>query len=159
MIPGLVSLSGAPWMVLPPGIHQANLSEIEVRYATNPARRELFGGLLLAVSSLALAGCAQLYLDGSYVTGKPVPGDYDALWNPVGVDPKKLDPVFFDFTNGRRAQKAKFKGEFFPSNALNSPSMQPFMDFFQIERFCGQRKGILSIDLFAVPPSTMRRSI
>lgn len=155
MIPALTPVPGAPWDVLPPGVHAATLSEVEAAFAINPWRRELFGGFLIAGASLYLAGCVKLYLDGSYVTGKPMPGDYDACWDPAGVDPAKLDPTFRDFSRKRQAQRTKFKGEFFPSTMLNVPT-QPFVDFFQVERFTGLKKGILLIVLSA-DPTLMRR--
>ncbi len=150
MIPHLTTLPGTPWDVLPAGIHIATFSEVEAAFAINAVRRELFAGLLDAAISLRAVGCVRLYLDGSYVTGKPIPGDYDACWDPVGVDLKKLDPVFRDFSNKRQAQKAKFKGEFFPSTMKNAPT-QPFVDFFQVDRFTGLSKGILLIPLSADP--------
>ncbi len=156
MIPTLTPLKGSPWDILPPGMHAATLDEVEQRFATNPARRGLFEGLLLAAWSLYLAGCARIYLDGSFVTAKPNPRDYDACWDPAGVDPNKLDLVFRDFANKRQAQKEKFRGEFFPSTMLNKPS-QPFLDFFQVDRFTGMKKGILLIVLTA--DAALRRRI
>ena len=155
VIPTLVTLAGAPWKVLPPGVHATTFSEVEVAFATNKRRRDLFDGLLTAVGSLLYAGCGRIYLDGSYVTAKPNPSDFDACWDPAGVDPAKLDPVFADFSNKRKPQKAKFKGEFFPSTMLNLPR-QPFVDFFQVDRFTGMRKGILSIRLSTDPTLKQR---
>jgi hypothetical protein len=155
MIPSLIALAGAPWKVLPPGIHPATLSEVEATFAINQPRRDLFAGFKVGAASLFSAGCLTLFLDGSYVTAKPIPGDYDACWHPAGVDPAKLDPVFRDFSNLRQAQKAKFGGEYFPSTMGNTPS-QPFLDFFQNERFTGGRKGIVSIDLNTDPTLTRR---
>ncbi len=100
---------------------------------------------MFACGKLRLAGCSTIYLDGSYVTGKPKPGDFDACWDPSGVDPAKLDPVFLQFSNGRAAQKAAFKGEFFPSSMLCADVGQAFVDFFQKDRFTGKQKGIISI--------------
>lgn len=81
------------------------------------------------------------------MSAKPLPGDYDACWEPDGVDFSKLDPVFDDFDNGRAAQKVRFGGEFFPSTLIEADSGAAFANFFQIERFTGKRKGILSISL------------
>jgi hypothetical protein len=150
MIPALVPIKGAPWNVLPLGVHPASLAEVATSFATNAKRRLLYDGLLLAAMALRMAGCGKLYLDGSYVTAKTVPGDYDGCWDPAGMDPAKLDPVFLDFTNRRQAMKNKFGGEFFPSSAPNTPT-QTLLDFFQIEKFTGQAKGILLIVLTADP--------
>lgn len=151
MIPALVSLSGSPWTVLPPGEHAASLENVATAFATNAWRRELFDGLILASGKLRLAGCTAIYLDGSFVTGKPRPGDFDACWDPSGVDPAKLDPVFLEFRNGRAAQKAAFRGEFFPSTMLCADVGRVFVDFFKVDRFTGKQKGIISIWLSADP--------
>ncbi|MDD5241974.1 MAG: hypothetical protein PHG47_09710 [Sulfuricella sp.] len=150
MIPAFDSLGSSPWLVLPPGIHAASLAEVEIAFSTTPHRKELFAGLVAAAKNLADAGCQSLYLDGSYVTGKPRPGDFDACWEPAGVDPALLDPVFLDFSNKRQNQKNKYKGEFFPFGASAAPGVS-FIDFFQTDRFTGLRKGIVLIDLRCEP--------
>jgi hypothetical protein len=156
MIPVLAPIPGAPWDVLPPGIHAATLAEVATAFATNARRRALYDGLLLACAALHVAGCANLYLDGSYVTAKDEPGDYDACWDPTGMDGAKLDPVFLDFTNKRQAMKDKFGGEFFPANMPNTAT-QTILEFFKVERFTGKEKGILLIVLSA-DPALMRRA-
>lgn len=149
MIPALVRLPGSPWPLLPPGIHHASLEDVATAFATNAWRRELFDGLIDASDRLRVAGCPTVYLDGSYVSGKPEPGDFDACWDPCGVDPGKLDPLFLDFSNGRAAQKAVFKGEFFPSSTICVDIGRTFVDFFQLDRFTGKQKGIVSIALLS----------
>ena len=158
MIPDLIALSGSPWPVLPPGIHPTDLDEIGVRYATNMHRRNLFEGLLLAATNLRLAGSQAIYLDGSFVTNKPKPGDYDACFDPRGVVGSALDPVFHIFKNGRADQKAKFKGEFFPASTIEGRSGMSFLNFFQNDRYTGQAKGILEIPL-PNDPMLLRRTI
>jgi hypothetical protein len=76
MIPALVFLPGSPWPVLPAGIHQASLHDVAAAFAINTWRRELFSGLVDASGRLLRAGCTTVYLDGSYVSGKPKPGDF-----------------------------------------------------------------------------------
>lgn len=151
MLPALIPLPGAPWSVLPPGAHEASLEAVAAAFATNTWRRHLFDGLVLASGKLHQAGCQTVYLDGSYVTGKPMPGDFDACWDPTGVDPTKLDPVFLQFANGRAAQKAAFKGEFFPSSMMCMDVGRAFVDFFQMDRFTGKQKGIISVSLSGDP--------
>lgn len=89
-------------------------------------------------------------MDGSFVTIKAVPNDFDVAWDPNGVDLprlKILEPVFFDFFNSRAAQKAKFFGEFFPSSASADPAGNTFLEFFQIDKHTGNQKGIIALDL------------
>jgi hypothetical protein len=156
IIPELISISGSPWDVLPPGVHVATLAEIKGAFAYNPWRRTLLGGLIDASVLLARAGCRTILLDGSYVSSKALPADYDACWEPQGVDFGKLDPVFKDFNNGRASQKAKFKGEFFPSTMVAADIGRVFVEFFQVDRFTGKPKGILSISI-DIDDAVMRR--
>lgn len=144
MIPALISLPGAPWNVLPPGVHPATLAEVKEAYAYNQKRRALFEGLVKLAAELRGAGSRALYPDGSFVTGKPVPGDFDAIWDGVGVDRTRLHPVFFDFEGKREPQKAIYGGEFFPMNDY-------FFRLFQKEKDTGLRKGILIVDLISDP--------
>ena len=153
MIPNFIALNGALWKVLPPGVHIASLQAIKQRFAYNRLRVQLYGGLQQACANLATAGCRSLYLDGSFVTEKPEPGDFDACWDPVGVNQRRLDPVFRDFSNLRAKQKQKFGGEFFPSTTQADGQGRTFIDFFQVEKFTGQLKGIIKIDLVDDPMS------
>jgi hypothetical protein len=137
---------GSDWDVLPPGIHDATILEVEVRFATNITRRTLFGGFKLGAKALKNAGCKTIFLDGSFVSEKPNPGDYDVCWDPVGVDVKKLDPVFLDFSNKRQKQKLKYCGEFFPSSA-KADGVLSFVEYFQKDKSTRKGKGIIRIQL------------
>lgn len=145
MIPGSIDIGGL-WNVLPPGIHNATLQEIENGFATNEARTGLFEGLNRGVEVLVDAGCRTIFLDGSFVSDKPYPGDFDVCWDPTGVSPARLDPVLLDFSQARRRQKSKYGGEFFPSSTQADGS-QTFLDYFQIDKDTGRKKGIIRIQL------------
>ena len=134
---------------LPPGIHPATWDEIVERYATNERRRQLLEGLRVAIESLRAAGCARIYLDGSFVTEKDAPGDFDACWEVSGVEPALLDPVLLDFTDRRAAQKARYGGELFPAQLAAEPGGTAFLDYFQRDRQTGEPKGIVALDLEA----------
>lgn len=132
---------------LPPGVHKADWDELESRFDGSPRRIELLAGLREALVALRDAGCRIVYVDGSFVTTKDEPGDFDACWEPAGVDLDALDSVLLDFSEGRRAQKGRFGGEFFPADAAADPAGTSFLDFFQRERGAPQHKGIIEIDL------------
>ena len=76
-----------------------------------PRRQELLSGLRTALEHLKVAGCRTVYLNGSFVTGKRIPGDFDACWKEEGVNPDLLDPVLLIFDDSRSAQKRKYAGE------------------------------------------------
>jgi len=145
MIPDLVDIGG-PCRVLPQGVHDATMEEVESRFATSDKRKYIFSGFENGVNALRKAGCRQIFLDGSFVTEKPIPGDFDACWDPIGVDVTKLDPVFLDFSDARKKQKDCFRGEFFPAN-LTADGTHVFLDFFQTDKHTGKTKGIICIHL------------
>lgn len=134
---------------LPAGVHAASWAEVVAQFSINSHRAGQLSGLLSALKNLAGAGCKTFLLDGSFVSEKVLPGDYDAAWDIAGVDPGKLDPVLLDFKNHRAAMKAKYGGEFFPASWDAAPGI-PYTDFFQTDRN-GVPKGIVSIDLGSLP--------
>jgi hypothetical protein len=134
--------------LLPPGVHWATWEEIQERFGASGHRRSLLRGLRRALVALKDAGCERVYLNGSFVTTKTTPGDYDACWDLAGVDVDRLDPVFRQFDwNGRAAQKAKYEGEFLISDFMEARSGLIFVEFFQTDRDSGDVKGIVAIDL------------
>lgn len=130
---------------LPPGIHTADWDEVVDRFGFSPRRVWLLDGLRSALLELARVGCEQVYLDGSFVTSKAVPGDYDLCWELTNVRLQELDPVFFDLAAPRARQRAKYRGDLLP-NIVEGSSGMPFVDFFQVEKDSGGTKGILVID-------------
>jgi hypothetical protein len=136
---------------LPPGIHWAEWPEIERVFGWNATRRRLLVGLQDALRLLRGAGCSTAFIDGSFVTDEEFPGDFDACWDIGGVDPKRLDPVFLDFANGRAKQKSRFLGEFFPAQLREGISGKVFLNFFQTDKRTGGTKGIVAIDLRRLP--------
>jgi hypothetical protein len=132
---------------LPPGVHVASWREVVNRFGRSRHRRRLLRGLKAALDSLRAAGCHRVYLDGSFVTAKRVPGDFDGCWDTDGVTLDLLDPVLLTFDRGRAAQKAKYLGELFPARLTEGGSGSTFLEFFQTDRETGRPKGIIAIEL------------
>jgi hypothetical protein len=149
MIPASDPTSGN----LPPGLHPASWEEIVERFGTNDWRRHLLSGLELALHHLRQAGCRRVYLNGSFINITPAPGDFDACWDPAGVDLPKLGllaPLLFDLTGRRQRQKALYGGELFPSTMPAQVAGQPVatvLDLFQTDKITNQPKGIIVLDL------------
>jgi hypothetical protein len=147
MIPPLIDIGPpTPWSVLPPGIYDATLTEVEAAFATTPHRQWLFGGFVRVTEALRIAGCHTAYLDGSFITGKPHPDDFDGCWDHAGIDFGLLDPILKTFANKREAQKKKYFGEMFPAGSTAAPGFT-FLNFFQIEKFSQRPKGIVRVSL------------
>ena len=138
---------------LPPGIHETDWDEFVVQFGGGPQRESLIDGLYRAAVSLRDAGSEILYIGGSLVTTAEHPRDFDGCWDPVGVDPDKLDPILLDFTDGRLTQKLKYGGELFPSSARAElkPPFRSFLEFFQSDKTTESPKGVVAIDLRRLP--------
>lgn len=136
--------------LLPPGIHHATWDEVVSRFGGTKQRARLLAGLKSALDELKIAGCARAYLNGSFVTAKERPGDFDLCYEPRGVDPMLLSPVFFDFTANRAAQKTRYGGELFPVN-VQAVTGYNYLQFFQQSSDTGEAKGIVALDIQRLP--------
>ena len=154
MIPDLITVEGCSWELLPPGIYDSSLEEVHKRYVFNQRRSDLFEGLKQGLINLFNAGCPQVFLDGSYVTSKPLPNDYEVCWDTQFVDPNILDPVFLDFSDYRASQKEKYQGEYFPAMMIEGFTRRPFVGFFQNDKETGSRKGIIRISNYILGGNT-----
>jgi Family of unknown function (DUF6932) len=132
---------------LPPGIHWATWPEVTERFGFTAYRQELLDGLKRALDVLHIAGCRTVYLDGSFITAKPIPNDFDVCWVRDGVDLELLDPELLDFQHGRAAQKLRYGGELLPIHSRRMTGKSSLLTFFQTNRETGAPKGILAIDI------------
>ena len=107
-------------------------------------------GLKAVLFALKAAGCQRVYVDGSFVTAKEHPGDFDGCWDVEGVDVavlKQIAPTLLDFRDRRKAQKAAYGGEMFLAHTQADPFGARFVDFFQRDKETGEPTGIIAIDL------------
>lgn len=135
---------------LPPGVHFCEWEEFKDRFATNFTRQRMIDGLELGMTQLKSAGCLTIYIDGSFVTTKERPGDFDACWEENGVDLnylKAIAPTLYNLAGRRAEQKSKYRGEFFPANYPANEDGITHIDFFQLDTRTNTRKGIIAIDL------------
>jgi hypothetical protein len=138
---------------LPPGDHQATLDAITKRLGFTPRRRWLLQGLRAAVEAFWATGIEEIYIDGSFCTEKPDPGDMDGYW--IEPDPdvyERIDRYWIDFelVPVPHAQKWKWRmwvdhgGEFFIHPAMQATSDLGFPEFFRQDRD-GQPRGIVQV--------------
>ena len=149
MIPAFDPSTGA----LPPGNHQATLEQIGRRLGFTPRRRWLLKGLRAAVEAFWAAGIQEIYIDGSFCTEKPDPGDIDGYW----VEPDegvydRIDPYWIDFELVFVPLVRKWKWrmwsdhgvEFFIHPAMQATPELGFPEFFRQDRD-GQPRGLIQV--------------
>lgn len=138
---------------LPPGVHFCEWQEFMERFATTDQRFLLIQGLQMAMEQLKAAGCRTIYINGSFVTSKLRPQDFDACWDREEVDTDYLRinaPRLLNHYD-RAGQKARYKGEIFPSDQpIGNYKMNSF-ELFQQDRE-PNKKGIIAIDLVRWKP-------
>lgn len=137
--------------LLPPGVHRADWDEVRQRFGWTSWRGLLLRGLGFALSDLRNAGCRTVYIDGSFVSSKDNPRDFDACWEEAGVNNARLPRALRDLSDGRRAQKARYTGELFPAHAIADIRRgTTYYDYFQREAG-GRAKGMVAVALRTLP--------
>lgn len=140
--------------LLPAGIHDATFDEIRATFGSgNDTRSEIMAGLgdLAAVIRTATV-IKELYVDGSFATNKPVPGDVDvvALFHSSDFLTFAMSPHATRLSD-RKAIKDKYRVDL-----LLGPDKVSMVSFFQglrPERAlelgvpAAHRKGILRVRL------------
>lgn len=135
---------------LPAGIHPATLAEIEEKFASNLKRKGHFERLLLLIDDLKAIGCKIIYIDGSFISKRALPGDIDICWESIGVDlnyAKRLMPILWDLGFPRYEQQRKYHADIFPTNCVEGYSSRCFLDFFQLDKNTGNPKGIVKLEI------------
>ncbi len=120
---------------LPPGIYEATWQEFVDRYGITSHRLNLIAGLKSLVDHLADVGCRAIYVDGSFVTDKEIPGDYDACWDATGVKSESLDQTLLNFSDqGKEDMEKKYLGDIRVSEFSPAESDGTYLEFFQKNR-------------------------
>jgi hypothetical protein len=137
--------------VLPAGEHLATWIELKARFGTGSLKRKkLLSSILEVARMLRNAGCAALYIDGSFVSDKKIPGDWDGCFCTGGLDWSRTDPLLRDVLANRAAIAAQYRADLFPADCLEASSGLTFLDFFQRDSK-GRPKGIIVLDLRTIP--------
>ena len=85
--------------LLPAGIHHADWNEVIKVFGFTKHRQKLLLGLRAGLKNLHFAGCQKAYLDGSFVSSKPNPADFDVCWESAGVNPVLLEAEMLLFSH------------------------------------------------------------
>lgn len=114
--------------LLPSGRHQCTLDEAKDRFAHNDARIIIWENLGIALAEMASAGLTgTLFLDGSYVTDKAIPGDIEVVLDVRGeTDVKQGLALLFYHSHHHRLDSTN-KVDWYPA----LPGNNDFVSFFE----------------------------
>jgi hypothetical protein len=133
--------------LLPPGIHQASWSEFATRFGAGARRSQLVFNMETLLQELRRQGGERVYVGGSMVTTKPVPGDFEMTWRVSGEQLGELmqrSPILTD----RLLQQETLGGQLMATYP-NSPG-DGVLGFLQRTRQ-GTPVGVVEVDLSTLP--------
>jgi len=93
LLPELVTTPGAQYRHLPRGQHKSTLEEVRDRFGSQTWQRERIFERLKRLCEIATeCGFLRIYVQGSFVTEKPNPGDVDLALVTTFREPPDLSP-------------------------------------------------------------------
>lgn len=144
--------------LLLPGEHELTFEEFENEFVYNDRRKYIYGKFNGLIEIFKTIECSHIYIDGSYVTSKPVPNDIDVCWHMAEEKDKRnfqLQTLFDHFPflfnlqdiNNRKHNQREFCADVFPANSVEGGSKLMFKDFFQRDKETNHPKGIIIVNL------------
>lgn len=107
--------------LLPPGIYETDLKELNEKMGWSRRRFVLLEGLERALELMTASGVRRVYLDGSFVTDKDRPNDIDGCYDLApGATAEELEamaPIFPPSPDNRSKAKELYGIDFFPAAA------------------------------------------
>lgn len=114
--------------LLPSGRHQCTLAEASNRFAFNDVRVRLWRNLGSALSRMEEAGLSGvLYLDGSFVTDKSVPGDIEVAFDVRAESDRQQGLALLFYHNNHDLLKSELMVDWYPV----LPGNNDFVRFFE----------------------------
>ncbi len=133
--------------LLPPGVHDATMDEVEATFGRGSTRWGLMAKLREFVTELQQWRLTdELLIDGSFVTGEPNPHDIDLLLVfPIDYDEgRDVSPYEYNLRSHRMVKK-RFGFDLFAVKP-NTPRCLKLIDLFsQVKNRPGEIKGIVRL--------------
>lgn len=143
--------------LLVPGEHLITITEFEATFVYNDRRKVIYNGFKELIRIFQQVQCTRLYVDGSFVTTKPFPGDIDVCWLMADEEAqrkeqllklKEICPPLQNLSQyNRNIIRKKFYADVFPANIIEMGSNLTFKDFFKIDKHTNGPKGIVVINI------------
>ncbi len=132
---------------LPPGLHLAEIDEIEDRFGKNTSRRkDLFVRLRLFVELARHCGALRMFVNGSFVTAKAEPDDVDVV---IWVSGKYYELIEQEDKEAIRLEEMFVKRD--PKEPFLVDTAQEWsgwIEFFsRVRGHLNKRKGLVEVKL------------
>ena len=132
--------------MLPPGRHEATVEEIRRRFGSgNLVRSRLMKGLDAVLRMARKVGADLLYLDGSFVTDKKEPGDWDAvLLLPAGARIWSKEAIALA---DRPDVRKRYDGDLFTVSEEDTEVLAHYVEGVFVHDRNGRAKGLVVLRL------------
>lgn len=134
---------------LPAGIYEASFEEVKVRFGLSRQRQKLLMSMQYLLHQCNQLNCDILYLDGSFISSKLNPKDYDACWDTTHENREWVLNNVADtsLNSDSETQKEYFGGEIYPA-FVKAPLLPELtiLEYFQRTKE-GEAKGIIMLKL------------
>ncbi|MCA9800416.1 MAG: hypothetical protein KC777_00440 [Cyanobacteria bacterium HKST-UBA02] len=135
---------------LVPGIHNLDWPSFRLQFGRGRTRLRLIDGMAELVDMLRLADCQTIYVGGSLVTAKHRPADFDACFDPLGVDLdflKELEPALLAEHESDGSRLRKLYGGTMEPIIVNPGNGQTPLSFYQFDTRTGKSKGVVALKI------------
>lgn len=134
---------------LPAGIYEASFEEVKVRFGLSKKRQRLLMLMQELIHQCRMLNCDIIYLDGSFISNKVSPNDYDACWDTTHENREWVLNNVADtpLNSESEAQKECYGGEIYPA-FVKAPLLPglTILEYFQRTKE-GESKGIIMLKL------------
>jgi hypothetical protein len=138
--------------LLPEGVHECEPPEVVASFCANAARATVWGrfeGFLQWAADKP--GPVGIYVDGSFVTDKPLPGDIDIALDITDLPPEQQNEWIVAFHREHARVKREFRTDFYPFIRGQEHDFTAFFQYLRVDEAItrgvpdGTRKGILRL--------------
>jgi hypothetical protein len=138
--------------LLPEGIHDCAAPEVVASFCANAAREAVwqgFQGFLRWAGTKP--GPVAIYMDGSFVTDKEIPGDIDVAVDITGCSLPDQNEWIVAFHREHDRVKREFRTDFYPYIGEQGHNFRAFFQYVRVDEALargapnGIRKGILRL--------------
>jgi hypothetical protein len=135
---------------LVPGVHEMEWEEFKEKFGITDHRLWLIEGIELAIEDLRKVGCPAIFIDGSFVTKKAIPTDFDLCWEDEGISLKDVKKICYPLVDcGWRMSTIieRYRGEVVPKNNIIDLDKGLTVYAWYTEDRQGRDKGIIKINI------------
>ncbi len=134
---------------LEPGMYNMMWEDFKSVFGSSEYRQNLIRGMEMAVNGLKAVGCKVIYIDGSFITKKIYPRDFDLCWDEDGVNYELSKTTYrglFDFGFKMQNMKKRYGEDIVQMTNYANERGTSFLNYFQEDKQ-GREKGIVKISL------------